>query len=140
MTSPSFARRLADFEACRRDLVGLAYRMLGDMGRAEDMVQEAWLRWSGTEVVPDSPKAYLTTVVTRLCLNELDSARARREESRGDRLPEPVEGEVEGARGHHDGDDAGGHPVEDAVALCGGVGRAHEGSFHARWTGWPAGS
>jgi len=91
MTSPSFARRLADFEACRRDLVGLAYRMLGDMARAEDMVQEAWLRWSGTEVVPDSPKAYLTTVVTRLCLDELDSARARREESRGDRLPEPVD-------------------------------------------------
>ncbi|XYH95899.1 sigma-70 family RNA polymerase sigma factor [Sorangium sp. So ce1128] len=91
MTTPSSARRLAEFESCRRDLVALAYRMLGDMGRAEDMVQEAWLRWEGHEVEATSPKAYLTTVVTRLCLNELESARARREESRADRLPEPVD-------------------------------------------------
>jgi RNA polymerase sigma-70 factor (ECF subfamily) len=91
MTTTASARRLAEFESCRRDLVTLAYRMLGDMGRAEDMVQEAWLRWEGHEVEADSPKAYLTTVVTRLCLNELDSARARREQSRADRLPEPVD-------------------------------------------------
>jgi RNA polymerase sigma-70 factor (ECF subfamily) len=81
---------VAAFEACRRDLVVLAYRMLADMGRAEDMVQEAWLRWSRHAVEADSPRAYLVTVVTRLCLTELDSARARREESRADRLPEPV--------------------------------------------------
>ena len=81
---------LASFEACRPELVALAYRMLGDVGRAEDMVQEAWLRWSDHAVEATSPKAYLVTVVTRLCLNELDSARARREESRADRLPEPV--------------------------------------------------
>jgi RNA polymerase sigma-70 factor (ECF subfamily) len=55
------------------------------------MAQEAWIRWEGHEVEADSPKAYLTTVVTRLCLNELESARARREESRADRLPEPVD-------------------------------------------------
>jgi RNA polymerase sigma-70 factor (ECF subfamily) len=91
MTTQPSARRLAEFESCRRDLVALAYRMLGDMGRAEDMTQEAWLRWEGHEVEADSPKAYLTTVVTRLCLNELESARARREESRADRLPEPVD-------------------------------------------------
>ncbi len=91
MTISSSARRLAEFESCRQDLVALAYRMLGDMGRAEDMVQEAWLRWERHEVEADSPKAYLTTVVTRLCLNELESARARREESRADRLPEPVD-------------------------------------------------
>jgi RNA polymerase sigma-70 factor, ECF subfamily len=78
------------FEAHRRDLVALAYRMLGDLGRSEDMVQEAWLRWARHESEVASPKAFLVTVVTRLCLNELDSARARREESRGDRLPEPV--------------------------------------------------
>jgi RNA polymerase sigma-70 factor (ECF subfamily) len=54
------------------------------------MVQEAWLRWNGTAVDAASPKAFLVTVVTRLCLNELDSARVRREESRPDRLPEPV--------------------------------------------------
>jgi RNA polymerase sigma-70 factor (ECF subfamily) len=87
---PHPAAHLASFQSCRRDLVVLAYRMLGDMGRAEDVVQEAWLRWSAQPVAADSPKAYLVTIVTRLCLNELDSARARREESRADRLPEPV--------------------------------------------------
>jgi RNA polymerase sigma-70 factor (ECF subfamily) len=91
MSTKSPARRLAEFESCRKDLVGLAYRMLGDLGRAEDMVQEAWLRWERAEVDADSPRAYLTTVITRLCLNELESARARREESRPDRLPEPVD-------------------------------------------------
>jgi RNA polymerase sigma-70 factor (ECF subfamily) len=78
------------FARHRADLVSLAYRMLGDMARAEDMVQEAWLRWSQRTEDPSSPRAYLITIVTRLCLNELDSAHARREESRSDRLPEPV--------------------------------------------------
>jgi RNA polymerase sigma-70 factor, ECF subfamily len=82
---------LAVFEAHRPTLLALAYRMLGDVGRAQDMVQEAWLRWHRRDVVVESPKAFLVTVVTRLCLNELDSARARREESRSDRLPEPVD-------------------------------------------------
>src|SRR5262245_33816670 len=91
MVARSSRLRLAAFDTHRQDLVALAYRMLGDMGRAEDMVQEAWLRWQDSEVEPDSPKAYLVTIVTRLCLNELGSARARREESRSDRLPEPVD-------------------------------------------------
>jgi RNA polymerase sigma-70 factor (ECF subfamily) len=90
VTPSSSQERLTAFESHRRDLVTLAYRMLGDVGRAEDMVQEAWLRWEQHAVEATSPKAYLVTVVTRLCLNELDSARARREESRPDRLPEPV--------------------------------------------------
>ena len=80
------------FESQRARLVALAYRMLGDVGRAEDMVQEAWLRWQGRQRRGrgSSAPAYLVTMVTRLCLNELDSAKTRREESRGDRLPEPV--------------------------------------------------
>ena len=78
------------FESLRPDLLTLAYRMLGEMGRAEDTVQEAWVRWQKRTVEVDSPRAYLVRVVTRLCLNELGSARARREESRPDRLPEPV--------------------------------------------------
>ncbi|PYQ02668.1 MAG: hypothetical protein DMF82_15400 [Acidobacteria bacterium] len=82
---------LAVFESHRPAMLGLAYRMLGDVGRAQDMVQEAWLRWHQREVEVDSPKAFLVTLVTRLCLNELSSARARREESRSDRLPEPVD-------------------------------------------------
>jgi RNA polymerase sigma-70 factor, ECF subfamily len=81
----------AAFELHRPSLVALAYRMLGDMARAEDVVQEAWLRWQGRAVAVEAPKAFLLKIVTRLCLNELDSARARREESRGDRLPEPID-------------------------------------------------
>jgi RNA polymerase sigma-70 factor (ECF subfamily) len=87
----STAADLSVFESHRALLVAHAYRMLGDVGRAEDMVQEAWLRWDGRQVEVDSPRAYLVTLVTRLCLNELDSAAARREESRGDRLPEPID-------------------------------------------------
>jgi RNA polymerase sigma-70 factor (ECF subfamily) len=82
--------RLAAFEEQRPTLVALAYRMLGDVARAEDMAQETWVRWQGATGDIDSPRAYLLTTVTRLCLNELDSARRRREESRSDRLPEPV--------------------------------------------------
>jgi RNA polymerase sigma-70 factor (ECF subfamily) len=48
------------------------------------------LRWQNRDEEVDSPPAYLVTMVTRLCLNELDSAKTRREQSRGDRLPEPV--------------------------------------------------
>jgi RNA polymerase sigma-70 factor (ECF subfamily) len=78
------------FETHRADLLALAYRMLGELGRAEDVVQEAWLRWQKRAVEVEAPKAYLAKVVTRLCLNELASARARREEHRPDRLPEPI--------------------------------------------------
>lgn len=79
------------FEMHRPALTSLAYRMLGDLARAEDVVQDAWLRWQGRQVEVDAPKAFLLKVVTNLCLNELDSARARREEARGDRLPEPID-------------------------------------------------
>ncbi|NUP08741.1 MAG: sigma-70 family RNA polymerase sigma factor [Polyangiaceae bacterium] len=86
----SAERDLAEWETHRPHLLGLAYRMLGDVARAEDMVQEAWIRWTGRSEEADDPRAYLVAVVTRLCLNELGSARARKEESRSDRLPEPV--------------------------------------------------
>jgi len=82
---------LAVFESHRALLVAHAYRMLGDLGLAEDMVQDAWLRWESRRVEVDAPRAYLVTLVTRLCLNELDSAKTRREESRSDRLPEPID-------------------------------------------------
>lgn len=92
----SRATDLTIFEAHRALLMAHAYRMLGDFGRAEDIVQEAWLRWEGRREEPTSPRAYLVTLVTRLCINELDSARSRREESRSDRLPEPVDLKEEG--------------------------------------------
>lgn len=91
MTTRSTDADLAVFESHRAMLTAHAYRMLGDIGRAEDMVQEAWLRWDGRQTAADSPRAYLLTLVTRLCLNELDSAKTRREESRSDRLPEPID-------------------------------------------------
>lgn len=91
MAPEPIAERLRQFDDCRADLLALAYRMLGDFGRAEDLVQEAWLRWQTLDVAPESPRGLLITIVTRLCLNELSSARARREESRPDRLPEPID-------------------------------------------------
>ncbi len=81
---------LREFDTCRPALLGLAYRMLGDMDRAEDIVQDAWLRWQERRVAVEVPRAFLLTIVTRLCLNELGSGRARLEEARSDRLPEPV--------------------------------------------------
>lgn len=77
------------FIAERPRLLGLAYRMLGEVGAAEDILQEAWVRWQGAEGVRN-PAAWLTTVVTRLCLDEVGSARARRETYVGPWLPEPV--------------------------------------------------
>jgi len=79
------------FEPYRRRLLGLAYRMLGSMADAEDAVQETYLRWHGTDrdKVLD-PRAFLMTTTTRICLDMLTSARARREEYVGPWLPEPI--------------------------------------------------
>jgi RNA polymerase sigma-70 factor (ECF subfamily) len=83
---------LAAFESARPRLFGIAYRMMGTVAEAEDLVQEAWLRWQGAdhESVRE-PAAFLATTVTRLALTELDSARARRERYVGPWLPEPVD-------------------------------------------------
>ncbi len=79
------------FEPHRAHLVGLAYRMLGSRSEAEDIVQDAYLRWhrADRDAVAE-PRGYLTTVVTRLCLDHLKSARVRRESYVGPWLPEPV--------------------------------------------------
>jgi len=80
-----------DFETYRPLMFSIAYRMLGSAMEAEDIVQEAYLRYQ--RVSPqdiDSPKAFLSAVVTRLCLNQLQSARARREQYVGPWLPEPI--------------------------------------------------
>jgi RNA polymerase sigma-70 factor (ECF subfamily) len=81
----------ASFEPYRRRLLGLAYRMLGSMADAEDAVQETYLRWHAADRdrVSD-PRAFLMTTTTRICLDMLTSARARREEYVGPWLPEPV--------------------------------------------------
>lgn len=86
---------LADFEAERPRLLRLGYRMLGSVSEAEDIVQEAWLRWARRAESVDTPAAYLTRIVTRLCLDQLKSARARRETYIGAWLPEPLMGTTE---------------------------------------------
>jgi len=79
------------FQEHRRRLFAVAYRMLGSASDAEDVVQDAWLRFSAARPAElRSPQAYLTTIVTRLCLDRLKSARAAREEYVGPWLPEPV--------------------------------------------------
>ena len=73
----------------RGRLLGLAYRMLGSRSDAEDVVQDAYLRFAGAREV-QNPEAFLVTVVTRLCLDRLRSAKAQREIYVGPWLPEPV--------------------------------------------------
>lgn len=83
--------RTEAFNKYRKMLFSIAYRMLGSVADAEDIVQEAFIRWqqvSGTEV--RSPKSYLSSVVTRLCIDHLRSAKVRREEYVGSWLPEPL--------------------------------------------------
>lgn len=90
--------RLETFEAHRSHLRGVAYRMLGSVSDAEDMVQETWLRWSKADAVSlETPQSWLTTVVSRLCLDRLKSARVQREEYYGTWLPEPYLTEPSGA-------------------------------------------
>jgi RNA polymerase sigma-70 factor (TIGR02957 family) len=81
--------RLQRFEANRRRLFGVAYRMLGEASEAEDVVQDAYLRWARHDTAV-SPEAWLTKVVTNLCLDRLTSARVRRESYPGPWLPEPI--------------------------------------------------
>lgn len=73
----------------RGRLLGLAYRMLGSRSDAEDVVQDAYLRFAGAQDV-HNPEAFLVTIVTRLCLDRLKSAKAQREVYVGPWLPEPV--------------------------------------------------
>ncbi|MFH9890257.1 RNA polymerase sigma factor SigJ [Streptomyces luteogriseus] len=79
------------FEAFRPRLEAVAYRLLGSASEAEDAVQETFLRWQGADVDRiEVPEAWLTKVLTNLCLNQLTSARARRETYVGQWLPEPL--------------------------------------------------
>jgi RNA polymerase sigma-70 factor (ECF subfamily) len=83
--------RIDEFNAYRPQLFSIAYRMLGSRADAEDAVQETFLRWqnaASSEV--RSPRSYLATIITRLCVDTLRSARAQREEYTGPWLPEPM--------------------------------------------------
>ncbi|MBO9520527.1 MAG: RNA polymerase sigma-70 factor [Nocardioidaceae bacterium] len=92
MTAEALDDALGHFDAARPRLFGIAYRMLGSVAEAEDVVQDAWLRWQQADRAEvRNPAAFLTTVVTRLSLNVAESARVRREEYVGPWLPEPVD-------------------------------------------------
>jgi DNA-directed RNA polymerase specialized sigma24 family protein len=90
MTDPGLAALISE----RPQLINLAYRLLGSLAEAEDAVQDAYARWY--VLTPDqrdaiaSPGAWLSTVTSRICLDQLGSARARRERYVGPWIPEPV--------------------------------------------------
>ncbi len=109
----------------RRHLVNLAYRLLGSLAEAEDAVQETYARWyalSGQQrEAIKSPGAWLTTVASRICLDLLRSARARRERYPGEWLPEPLPEPAEWGAGRPAG--ATGDPA-DRVTLDESVGMA----------------
>src|SRR5215212_4347777 len=101
--SPSLAHARAEFDMAASDpflehrslLFAIAYRMLGSVADAEDAVQETYLRWrraAGHDEEIRSPKAWLTTTISRVCLDQLGSARAKREQYIGPWLPEPLAG------------------------------------------------
>ncbi|MER5268266.1 RNA polymerase sigma factor SigJ [Actinosynnema sp. NPDC002837] len=90
--SDDLARAAAIFTTLRPRLFGIAYRMLGSVAEAEDLVQDVWVRWQlydRSQVV--NPEAFLATTTTRLAINALQSARVRRETYVGPWLPEPVD-------------------------------------------------
>ncbi len=85
------AVRLATFDQHRSLLFSIAYRMLGSVADAEDMLQETFIRWQqAREEEIRSPRAFLVTIISRLCITHLQSARVRREEYVGQWLPEPL--------------------------------------------------
>src|SRR5580698_11118500 len=82
---------LSAFADVRPRLFGIAYRMLGSVAEAEEIVQDVWLRWQVTDrTVVENPGAFLATTATRLCINLIQSAPSRRETYTGTWLPEPV--------------------------------------------------
>jgi RNA polymerase sigma-70 factor (TIGR02957 family) len=96
---------LAAFERARPRLFGIAYRMLGSVAEAEDVVQDVWTRWQSTDRgVVRNPQAFLTTTATHLAINVLQSARTRRETYVGPWLPEPVDTSADPALGAERGE------------------------------------
>ena len=90
-TESQLSGRLEAFQQYRSLLFSIAYRMLGSWADAEDLLQETFIRWQQSrETDIDSPRAYLVTIISRLCINHLQSARVKREEYVGQWLPEPV--------------------------------------------------
>jgi RNA polymerase sigma-70 factor (ECF subfamily) len=106
----------------RRQLINLAYRMLGSLADAEDVVQETYARWYAMsrqeQEAIDSPGAWLTKVASRICLDVLRSARARRERYVGEWIPEPVPDRTEWISGPPDADPADRVTLDESVNMA----------------------
>ncbi|MEU7896668.1 RNA polymerase sigma factor SigJ [Nonomuraea sp. NPDC049152] len=102
-TDPSLSAIMSE----RRQLINLAYRLLGSLAEAEDVVQETYARWYAMsrqqQEAIESPGAWLTKVASRVCLDLLGSARARRERYVGEWIPEPLPDRVEWVNGRSGG-------------------------------------
>ncbi|MFI6108669.1 RNA polymerase sigma factor SigJ [Streptomyces sp. NPDC051310] len=115
---------LAALAGERRRLINLAYRLLGSLSEAEDVVQETYVRWYAMprqrQEAVESVGAWLTTVATRICLNLLGSARARRERYVGHWIPEPLPGPIEsdGSPGGPAGDPADRVTLDESVTMA----------------------
>src|SRR5882757_9657902 len=113
MSNPSEAGEGPGLDAImaeRRQLISLAYRLLGSLAEAEDVVQETYIRWYAMSPRQregiESPGGWLTTVASRVCLDLLGSARARRERYVGEWIPEPLPGGTEWVSGRWGGSTA----------------------------------
>ncbi|HEX2222862.1 MAG TPA: sigma factor, partial [Thermoanaerobaculia bacterium] len=105
--------RLAVFEGERGRLFGLAYRMLASVSEAEDVLQDAWLRWHAVDLATvERPAGFLVSLVTRLCLDNLKAARNRLTDYVGPWLPEPL------VRDLADPDPAALHEQEDDLSFA----------------------
>ena len=106
----------------RRQLINLAYRLLGSLAEAEDVVQETYARWyamsSEQQEAIESPGAWLTRVASRICLDLLGSARVRRERYVGEWIPEPLPENAEWADGRSGGDPADRVTLDESVNMA----------------------
>jgi RNA polymerase sigma-70 factor (ECF subfamily) len=109
----------ASFEPHRRFLVGLAYRMLGSVAEAEDVAQDAYLRWHGADrSAVAEPRAFLARTASRLCLDRMKSATAQREHYVGTWLPEPLIEPASDPRAAAPGDPAGALVLAEDVSIA----------------------
>ena len=118
MTDPHLAEVISE----RRQLINLAYRLLGSLAEAEDVAQETYTRWYAlTEqqrAAISNPGAWMTTVASRICLDLLGSARARREHYVGDWIPEPVPGGWLDGTGSAPADPADRVTLDESVSMA----------------------
>ena len=117
-TGPNLSAVMAE----RGRLISLAYRLLGSLADAEDVVQETYARWSALtpnqQDAIDSPPAWLTTVASRICLDLLGSARARRERYVGAWVPEPLPGPAEWTSSRPGPDPADRVTLDESVTMA----------------------